>query len=583
MYTLRLQTYKKGEMIFTEGSRGGEAYIIHIGSVDILKSGANQQPVVLRSLGVNEMFGEMALITSNPRAASALASTDVTLEVINRNAFGLKMANDPEFAMQTVRRLAGMVPEAQARLLTQVKAEGDARSAAAAGGIFRKRRSDAEEVDAFAPDYVQIEQEPVPRLVKYSALGIAALLVCTVVWASLAFTDMTVSGAGKVVTTAPNIVVQPFDNGIVRQVNVKTGQLVKRGELLATLDPTLTEADLKSTRGQMVSTDGQIARIRAELAAKAPDRFSSDPAEEALQRQLFESRMAQYRSTLLSHDEEIRNLGEQVVSKRQEVKDIERQLVTLREITRVREEFFRKERDVFQRDGQYRMQYLEAQRAQITAERDLTQVANSIGTLEVQGKTKRAQRDAFVSDWQAKNNQELVTALREQAKLAESFKKVERANTLIEITSPADAIVLAIKAGPGSVLRSAETLFELVPVDVPLEVELDVSPRDIGPLQKNDNVVVKLDALPFVKHGTIDGKLRLISEDTFDKTINGQPGPVYRARITLGKLDLKDTPPNFRLLPGMTVTGDVKIGSRRLVTYITYPVTRALSTSFREP
>jgi hemolysin D len=51
----------------------------------------------------------------------------------------------------------------------------------------------------------------------------------------------------------------------------------------------------------------------------------------------------------------------------------------------------------------------------------------------------------------------------------------------------------------------------------------------------------------------------------------------------LGPLTLTNLPPNFRLLPGMTVTGDVKIGSRRLITYVTYPVTRALATSFREP
>ena len=82
MYTLRLQSYKKGEAIFTEGSHGTEAYIIHVGSVDILKSGANQQQVVLRTLKETEMFGEMALITSNPRAATAMAATDVTLEVI---------------------------------------------------------------------------------------------------------------------------------------------------------------------------------------------------------------------------------------------------------------------------------------------------------------------------------------------------------------------------------------------------------------------------------------------------------------------------------------------------------------------
>jgi HlyD family secretion protein len=582
---LRLQSYKKGDVIFTEGSHGTDAFVIHIGEVDILKSGANEQLVVLSTLGPGEMFGEMALITNNARAATASARTDVTLEVINRNAFGLKMQSDPDFAMQTVRRLAGMVPEAQARLLAQARtAMAESGEADSRRSRFGRRRDVAKEVDAFAPDYIQIEQEPVPLAVRLAGLTVLGLLVGTLLWSIFAFTDTTVTGSGKVVSTVPNVVVQPFDNGIVRQVNAKEGQLVRKGQVLATLDATLATADVKSTSQQLESTEAQIARLQAELSGKAPERFSKDATEEAMQRQLFTSRMQQLRATLLSHDEEIRNLSGQIAARQQEAKDLERQLVVLREITKVREEFFRKERDAFQRDGQYRLQYLDALRAQTAAEREAAQVGSAVASIETQIRTKRAQRDAYQSDWLAKANGELVTAQRDAARLQEQFRKFDHAQSLVEITAPADAIVLSVKTRtPGAVLKSAEVLFELVPVDVPLEVELDVSPRDVAQMQKDDDVTIKIDALPFVKHGTVPGKLRFISEDTFDKTLTGQQGPVYRARVTVGKLELTGTPPGFRLVPGMTVTGDVKVGSRRLVTYITYPVTRAFSTSFREP
>ena len=75
MYTLRLQSFRKGEVIFTEGSRGADAYVIHEGEVEILKSGPQRQPVSLRVMTAGEMFGEMGLVTSNPRAATAVAST----------------------------------------------------------------------------------------------------------------------------------------------------------------------------------------------------------------------------------------------------------------------------------------------------------------------------------------------------------------------------------------------------------------------------------------------------------------------------------------------------------------------------
>ena len=108
-------------------------------------------------------------------------------------------------------------------------------------------------------------------------------------------------------------------------------------------------------------------------------------------------------------------------------------------------------------------------------------------------------------------------------------------------------------------------------------------PPALARLQIGDKVSVKLDALPFVKHGQIDGRLRLVSEDTFEKGLNGHPGPVFRARVSLEKMALSDTPPGFRLVPGSTVSADIKVGTRKLITYFTYPILRSGSTSFREP
>src|SRR5690606_17632224 len=161
-----------------------------------------------------------------------------------------------------------------------------------------------------------------------------------------------------------------------------------------------------------------------------------------------------------------------VAARRDEIRVLERQLTVLRDISKVREDFFRKERDVFQRDGQYRLLYLEAMRNLAQSERDMTQLRTAITSLETQIKTKIAQRDAVSRDWQARASQALAGAPREQAKLAEEYKKFDRANSLIESTAPTGAVVLFVKTQtPGTMLRSAEVLFELVPVDVPLEIE----------------------------------------------------------------------------------------------------------------
>jgi HlyD family secretion protein len=579
-----VQQYGRGEMIFAEGGMGDLAYVVREGEVEILKGGTGK-PTVLRTMGPGEMFGEMALITTNPRAASAVAKTDVVLEVIDRVGFTRLLQADSEFAMLTMKRLAGMVPEAQSRLLSSFKAEQEAEKVGRRGLFGLRRPKKQNEISAFEPDFVQIEQETVPAGIRFSGYAIASFLLLALAWTGFAFTDTTVTGAGKVITTLPNITVAPFDSGIVRQVNVKQGDQVKRGQVLATLDSTVSDADLHSSRSQLTSTEAQMRRLETELGRRpAGGVFSADRFEDALQKQLYGARTQQLQATIAQHAEDIRNFESQIAGKREEAKDLEGQLTVLRELTRVREDFFRKERDAYQREGQYKIQYLEAQRAQAQVERDLNTARNSAASLEAQIRSKRAVRDAFVADWQAKANQELVSVMRDHSKMAEQFKKFDRAASVVEITSPSDAIVLNVKTRtPGTVLRAADVFFELVPADVPMEFEVDIMPRDVAQLQLGDKVSVKLDSLPFMKHGVIEGRLRLVSEDSYDKTLTGQQGPVFRARVGFEKLGLTSTPPNFRLVPGMTVTADIKVGTRSLISYFTYPLIRSGQTSFREP
>ncbi len=96
-------------------------------------------------------------------------------------------------------------------------------------------------------------------------------------------------------------------------------------------------------------------------------------------------------------------------------------------------------------------------------------------------------------------------------------------------------------------------------------------------------VSLKLDALPFQKHGDLAGEITFISEDTVDESTDGKPGTFYRANAAIMSDELRDVPDNFRLVPGMLLTGDVLSGRRRLITYFIYPVIRTIETSFSEP
>ncbi len=155
----------------------------------------------------------------------------------------------------------------------------------------------------------------------------------------------------------------------------------------------------------------------------------------------------------------------------------------------------------------------------------------------------------------------------------------------IRILAPVDGVVMALEKElfVGGIVTEGGPVLSLVPSNVPLIAELDIDPRDIGNLMMGASVSVKLDALPFQKHGEMKAEISFISEDTVDESTDGTSGSFYRARATITANRLKKLPPNFRLVPGMLFTGDILAGRRRRITYFLYPVVRTINTSFTEP
>jgi HlyD family secretion protein len=83
---------------------------------------------------------------------------------------------------------------------------------------------------------------------------------------------------------------------------------------------------------------------------------------------------------------------------------------------------------------------------------------------------------------------------------------------------------------------------------------------DLGDVKAGSLTRLKLEAWPFQKHGTLTGQFRTLSEDAFnpEPKKDGEARPHYKARIGLTSTKLRDVPPTFRLIPGMSVTAEIK-------------------------
>jgi HlyD family secretion protein len=412
------------------------------------------------------------------------------------------------------------------------------------------------------------------RLTLYTLL---ALVITAVVWATFSEIDKLVIAQGRLVTPLPNLVVSSLEPGILRAIEVRIGQVVRKGEVLAHLDPTFTGADVGQLRSRSQTLALEIYRLESELAGAEAEAAIGTAPQQQLQVELLAERRATYAARLRQFDETIRGLHASIETNTKDQQAQARRVKALEDL-----EAMHKTLETKQMGSKANLLAVEAQRLEV--ERDYTLAVNRRQEIERQIAATEAERDTFTKSWRQAAMEKLSTAMQQRDEVNEQLAKAQRRSELVTLSAPADAIVLEIgKKSVGSVVEGAETLFVLVPLDAPLEAEVEVSPADVGEIRVNDAARIKIDAYPFQKHGTIVGKVGNVSADTFSRQ-SAMGGEVYYylTRLTLTDTSLQHLPSPTRLLPGMTLTAEIITGKRTVISYFLYPVIRVLDESLRE-
>lgn len=428
----------------------------------------------------------------------------------------------------------------------------------------------------FQPDAVAIEMAAPPPGVRLTLYALLVLIVAAVAWGAVSRVDRIVVASGRVVTTQPTLVVQPLETSVVRTIEVKAGDRVQAGQVLATLDPTFTAADVGQLRAEVGTLSAQIQRLEAELAGVPYVTPPDATPEQHLQGGIHLKQMAEYRARLAVYDEAIARLGAGMEARQRERGVLGERLRVIQEVEEIRATLFR------QQQGS-KLTLLEAQDARLTVQRDLGGIDRDLSDMRHELAGQRAQQQGYANEWAQTRAKELAEAKRRNEGAVAQLDKALRRNAMVRLAAPADAVVLEVaRRSVGSVVREAETLFTLVPLDVPLEAEVEVDARDIGHVRPGAEARIKLDAYPFQRHGMLSGTVRTVSEDAFADESGRKPAH-YVARIALTTLRLENVPEGFRLLPGLTVSGEIKAGERTVLSYVLYPLLKGLGESFREP
>jgi len=364
------------------------------------------------------------------------------------------------------------------------------------------------------------------------------LLAVAAAWASFFDINETVRSQGQFIPSARTQIVQVVDGGVLAELKVHEGDFVEAGQVLAVLERQRANAGFEESRAKVASLKARLIRAQAQVNGISPD-FSS----------LINSytdfvtvEQGVYKQRKLNLDGELSTLMTSKLLADEELK-MNESLYSTGDVSRL--EVMRSESQVIDLDGQ------------------MSQLTNTY--------RQTAQREA------SEIESEYASA---------RFQLKDRQNVLdhTQLFAPVAGIVKSLKVNTlGGVLRPGEELMHISPSGEVL-IEVKLNPVDIGQLVLGMPVSIKVDAYDFSIYGSINGSLNYISSDTLVENEGGRTNIFYLAQIQVfdSTLQPKNRLAAQTLIPGMTVSVDIKTGTRSVMEYLAKPIVRAFAGALTE-
>lgn len=430
------------------------------------------------------------------------------------------------------------------------------------------------EIIQYQPDALEIKNEKLPLAIRMGVWIPLLVLTAAIVWSCLAKVDVVIQGTGKLVSDQPTIVMKPLERSVIKKVDVKIGDIVKKDQILITFDPAFNNAESERLKNEMYALRAQLERLRAEFL-KQPYTGGENQFEK-WQLAIYKQRQEYYRERMNYFKE---SLSQVEASKKSRQDNLVKQRERLAAIIKLESMF----KDLHGKKAASLKDLLEMSVTRMEMEATVDQLENNLLELSHRRGSLIAEQNSFIQEWRNKLSEEMVTADRNLTATAKNYDKVAQLIEYVYLRAPCDAVVHEIAAfSPGSAVQEAEALITLVPLEGNIELEAEIRTQDIGKINNGATARVKLNAYSFQKYGTLNGVVRNISENTLQKNIQGQEVTYYRSRVTIsGKL--KGVKETFRLIPGMEAQCEIKCGTRRVIEFVLHPLIKALDETAREP
>ena len=379
------------------------------------------------------------------------------------------------------------------------------------------------------PAKASFHEPPLPKssmVIWIIGLGLLVFFI----WAALFKLEEVSTGTGKVIPSSKEQIIQSLEGGILTKLDVKEGDIVEKGTILAQFDPTRFASNVGESQSLLVSSLATSARLRAEVngtALQFPEIVQKDS-------QLVREETQLYNTRRINLEESISDLTTSLTLVQQELRMTE-PLVAKGAASEV--EFLRLKRqasDLQKQINDTRSQYY------VKAREELSKANTDVETQRqiVKGKSDTLNRTVF------------------RAPVRGVVKEI-------------DVMTL------GGVIPPNGKIMTIVPLDEQLLIEARISPRDIAFIRPNQQALVKITAYDYAIYGGLHGKVTVISPDTIRDEVK-QDQFYYRVYIRTDSDKLRNKQgKTFAITPGMVATVDIRTGQKTVLDYLIKPFNKA--------
>jgi hemolysin D len=453
----------------------------------------------------------------------------------------------------------------------------------------------------FLPAALEIIETPASPAGRGIAATIILFFTIALLWTCLGSVDVIAIAQGRVVPSGRTKTIQPFETGVVRGIHVKDGQQVKAGDVLIEIDPTINRAERDRLEAELMAVLLEAARLRAATAwakgAKAilapPDGAPSELID--LQKSALASQLEEIAARLSALDQQIGQSEANKAAIQSTIAKLAKTIPLARKRMEMRNTLAKKELGSKLLALAAEQEYVEQKEDLQVQQGRLAEATRAVNAL----KDQRRQAEA---EFRRKTLDDLTLAEQKAASLRQQLAQSTKRLKLQTLTAPVDGTVqqLAIHT-EGGVVTPAQPLLIVVPAGSPLEIEANISNRDIGFLYPSQEAAIKVDTFNFTKYGLLSGRVDSVSQDAVmrskpigEGSRNSQSGAesesseprgqelVYVARIRLDQSHMLVDGKEVNLTSGMAVTAEIKTGQRRIIEYLLSPLARHSQQALRE-